>query len=598
MSIQAGDKELYDHSETSYFYSLDNPIGADSQLMISTAENQEDEEFIKREETLKYIRALGKQTDISYIRDIINNSNIGIAIYKYIHDQDTFRFDIWSKGLIELTGYSLDEVNLEKLNDEKKQIAQYKQALKSLMGELQHSPENIVYLEKDFYTAGGTIKTVDMVSTGMNRSDGFYILTLFKDITSKKEIERKLKDSEECCKSLVNLLPNPVYLYDGKKIVYVNDSVVRLMNAKDESELIGKRHSDLINMDESLIHSFKRMLDKVIHTNKSIPWDGRLQRKSDGEYLYVSVSVIKIPNSSSCKCMIIVNDLERIRKNEELKRRYDENRRQLEEALEYDKQRTDFFCNLSHELRTPINVILGAAQMSSITMSGYNHLMKDEKLNKYIDIIKQNCMRLIRMTNNLIDITKIDFGYFNMKYVKGDIVSAAEKITMSVSEYAQNKGIQLVFDTDIEEKIIAFDYEKLERILLNLLSNAVKFTESGGYIYVNVKNGHKYVSISVRDTGIGIPENMQDKIFERFVQVDKSLSRNAEGSGIGLALVKSLVEMHEGSISIKSTSGEGSKFTVKIPCFLQENTGLAARAGKNNEECIENVKVEFSDIYY
>jgi signal transduction histidine kinase len=169
---------------------------------------------------------------------------------------------------------------------------------------------------------------------------------------------------------------------------------------------------------------------------------------------------------------------------------------------------------------------------------------------------------------------------------------------LTVSEYVHNKGIQLIFDTDIEDRVIAFDYEKLERILLNLLSNAVKFTESGGNICVNVRNSEEYIYISVKDTGIGIPENMQEKIFERFVQVDMSLSRNAEGSGIGLALVKYLVEMHEGGISLKSTPGEGSEFTVKIPCCLKENTVAATIANGKNPVCLEKAKVEFSDIYF
>jgi len=689
--------------------------------MHSSLRKLENTGLIDNNKILNCMRMLEHYNNISSVYDIINKSHMGIALYKYLKQKDMFEFEIWSQGLVEITGYSLDDVNNKRVIADKDRIIQHRDMFKSLMWELQNNPEAILVGEKDIISAKGEKKIISMSSTGAKRGQDFYILSLMKDVTYEREVERKVKESEkqfndffelspeasfiyadgkillannaavkllgfdskeqlinlnildfvhsdyrktaellmqckkfvagevysirfvthqgqtidaevalavldyegqnavyicvrnitkrveierrlikskESYRRLLNLLPDPIYVYDGKKIIYVNDSVIRLMKVKDKSELIGKRHRDLINMDENMINCFGKVLDNVIRTNDTGTWEGPLQRKKDGEYIYVRVSVIKVPTCNKLEFLIVVKDLEEIRRNEELKIRYEESKRQLDEAIEYDKQRTEFFCNLSHELRTPINVILGAAQMSTITMNGYAQLVEDERLHRYMDIIKQNCMRLIRMTNNLIDITKIDFGYFDMKYVKGNIVSAAEEITMSVSGYAQNKGIQLVFDTDIEEKVIAFDYEKLERIMLNLLSNAVKFTESGGYIYVNVKDGNKYISISVKDTGIGIPENMQERVFERFVQVDKSLSRNTEGSGIGLALVKYLIEMHEGSISLKSVPGEGSEFTIRIPCFLEENVESVAKASTSNEECIERAKVEFSDIYF
>lgn len=711
-----GDIEFYGTDYDSGEYKKNNKTETYGHL-----KKHDSKDLIYKDKVLNCIRVLEGQDNISSAQDIINRSHMGIALYKYLPEKEMFKFEIWSQGLVDITGYSLDDVNNKNIIADNNQIIQYRRSFKDLLKKLRHNPEAILVGEKELISAKGERKIISMSSTGIERGQDFYILSIMKDITYEREAEKRIRESEkrfrdffelspeasfiyangkilhvnnaavkllgfdskeqlinlnivdfihedyrrtaelllrrkefpageaystkivtrqgqiidadvamatldyegekavygcirnvtkrveverrllkskESYRKLLDLLPDPIYVYDGKKITYVNDSVIKLMNVRDKSELIGKRHTDLINMDENMIYCFRKVLDDVIRTNNTGTWEGALQKKKDGEYIYVKISVIKVPIDSQMEFMIMVKDLEELRENEELKKRYEENKKQLEETLEYDKQRTEFFCNLSHELRTPINVILGAAQMSSITMNKYRQLMEDEKLNRYLDIIKQNCMRLIRMTNNLIDITKIDFGYFNMKYVKDDIVSAVEEIAMSVSGYAHNKGIQLIFDTDIEEKVIAFDYEKLERILLNLLSNAVKFTESGGYIYVNVKDGDKYISISVKDTGIGIPKNMQDKIFERFVQVDKSLSRNTEGSGIGLALVKYLVEMHEGSISVNSVPGVGSEFTVRIPCFLQENVEPVERANVNNEECLERTKVEFSDIYF
>lgn len=166
---------------------------------------------------------------------------------------------------------------------------------------------------------------------------------------------------------------------------------------------------------------------------------------------------------------------------------------------------------------------------------------------------------------------------------------------MSVVSYVESKGINLIFDTDVEEKIMNFDADKIERIILNLLSNSIKFTNPEGSIYVNMMDMDDSISISIKDTGVGIPDDKLQMIFERFGQVDKTLRRNSEGTGIGLCLVKSFVEMHGGSIQVKSKVGEGSEFIIKLPDVITEE--------KHNEESstyetnIERINIEFSDIY-
>ncbi len=174
----------------------------------------------------------------------------------------------------------------------------------------------------------------------------------------------------------------------------------------------------------------------------------------------------------------------------------------------------------------------------------------------------------MRLINNLLDTTKLDSGYLKLNLVNCNIVNLVEEITLSVVYYAESKNINIIFDTDVEEKIMAVDPDKIERIVLNLLSNAIKFTGSGGNIYVTVKDFEDNIIISVKDTGIGIPEDKIENIFDRFVQVDKTLRRNKEGSGIGLYLVKSFVNMHEGTIDIQSEIGKGSEFIINIPVNL------------------------------
>jgi signal transduction histidine kinase len=274
-----------------------------------------------------------------------------------------------------------------------------------------------------------------------------------------------------------------------------------------------------------------------------------------------------------------------------------------ERQLEYDKLKTEFIANISHELRTPLNVIFAATQLSELYIKNGFTIDKDieiEKIDKNIKIVKQNCRRLLRLINNLIDVTKIEAGFSQLNLQPLNIINIIETITLSIEEYAKTKGIRLQFETDIQKKVMYCDPDKIERIILNLLSNAIKFTNTNGDIYVTIHQRGKKILISVKDSGIGIPENKHEIIFERFRQVEQSLSRNHEGSGIGLSLVKSFVEMHEGKIYVKSMEGIGSEFIIElpveeIPMNVYEHTNYEHLAC--SKENVERIKVEFSDIY-
>jgi signal transduction histidine kinase len=220
---------------------------------------------------------------------------------------------------------------------------------------------------------------------------------------------------------------------------------------------------------------------------------------------------------------------------------------------------------------------------------------KSTDCNRYTKIMKQNCCRLLRLANNLIDITKIDAGYFEIDETNNDIISLVENITLSVADYIEGKGLSLIFDTDVEEKVTACDPEKIERIILNLLSNAVKFTPDGGSIDVRIYDNGNSLSIKVSDNGIGIPEDKQREIFQRFCQVSDILSRQHEGSGIGLNIVKSLVEMHGGAISVESEYGKGTTFTVNLPVRKVEEDYKYKEILKQDN--VDRIIIEFSDVY-
>ena len=268
----------------------------------------------------------------------------------------------------------------------------------------------------------------------------------------------------------------------------------------------------------------------------------------------------------------------------------------INRVMEMDMLKTEFFSNISHELKTPLNVIWTSVQLLKSLNPRDNHQCSG--LSKYLPIMNQNCLRLIRLINNIIDITKIDGKYLQMDITNDDIVYVVEEIVQSVVSYGESQGITIIFDTEIEEKIISFDQEKIERIILNLLSNAIKFTPRGGTIEVFMREVEDDIEIVVKDSGIGIPENKLEIIFNRFAQVDKSLSRKREGSGIGLSLVKSLVELHEGTIVAESVYGQGSSFIITLParCTETEESSLYDKLIPTSNK-IDKINIEFSDIY-
>jgi len=224
---------------------------------------------------------------------------------------------------------------------------------------------------------------------------------------------------------------------------------------------------------------------------------------------------------------------------------------------------------------------------------------KDDQLRNYLDLMKSNSYRLLRLINNLIDVTRIDVGNLKMNFGNYDIVAIVEDITMAAVEYVESKGMSLIFDTNIEEKIVGIDKENIERVMLNLLSNAVKFSKDKGTIMVDIHDLDDKVKISVKDNGIGIPINMQEKIFDKFVQSEALFTRSHEGSGIGLSLVKSLVNLHQGKINLISSPGKGSEFIIAFPDIRinssNDTNKVMSKKPYNNK--IAKIQVEFSDIY-
>lgn len=261
---------------------------------------------------------------------------------------------------------------------------------------------------------------------------------------------------------------------------------------------------------------------------------------------------------------------------------------------EIEKLKSDFFSNLYHELGTPINAIMSSLQLLSFNIDSMRKVDVDEI--KYIsDIIKKNSLRLLKLTNNLVYVTKLDSNEIKCNFKIGDIVYFIENICIKTAVFCEEKGISLIFDTNEEEHIGEFDENIIEKILLNLLSNAIKYNKKNGKIEVVLTCEKDYITIKVKDDGVGIPNRYTKCIFEKLSYVDDRLVKLNEGSGLGLYITNSLVNIYGGSIDVNTSLDEGSEFIVKLP-FKNVNS-----KDKLSTPCVisgfDPMSIEFSDIY-
>lgn len=241
---------------------------------------------------------------------------------------------------------------------------------------------------------------------------------------------------------------------------------------------------------------------------------------------------------------------------------------------ELDKLKSQFFANISHEFRTPLTLIMG--EIENVIASNIHSSDK-----KKLEIANRNANKLLVLINQLLELSKIDAGHLELENKKGNLVTFLKNIFFSFESLSSSKNILLRFNSDTENITVAFDHEKMETIFYNLLSNAFKFTEGPGEVSLSVKKiESKKIEIILKDTGIGIPQEQVPNIFNRFFQSDSSIIRKHEGTGIGLALVKELVELHQGEISVSSRENEGTEFRILLPLSLEQKKSILSEDTK------------------
>ncbi|MBD2207269.1 response regulator [Calothrix sp. FACHB-1219] len=236
-------------------------------------------------------------------------------------------------------------------------------------------------------------------------------------------------------------------------------------------------------------------------------------------------------------------------------RLYQKTRDQAERLLQLDKQKTEFFQNISHEFRTPITLIQGPLESAVSNGDGLSYAQSA--------IALRNSRRLLRLVNQLLDLQRLDAGRMQPSFRPYDLDEFVSQIVESFRPYCEKKGLHLITDLDKCPEVY-LDMEKFDKVVYNLLSNAMKFTPEGGTIGVRLISQGNSCILQVQDTGIGIVKEQIPYLFERFRQAEGSENRSYEGSGLGLALVKELVELHGGKVTVESVYGEGTTFTLRL----------------------------------
>ncbi len=413
-----------------------------------------------------------------------------------------------------------------------------------------------------------------------------YAVISYSDITKIQNQQLTIYQNNRFIKSIMESLGAPMVVIKYPECIFeaLNSRYLRFIEeitgkSYTLQSLEGKSFRQILDSDVAL--EWHTMADSVAKERKVL--DTRIIQFKDSKDQEVHLQVIYTPimNDDGEVCYITAVGVD-----------ITSQIRAKKEAEELAKMKEEYFSVISHELRSPIAVVHSAVQL--LTGELYSNEFSNGNI-KMLKKIEKNTYRLLRLVNNFLDITKAEAGYMNVNYNNVAIAGLTESLLESIQPIAQKKNIELCFINHCNNLVVAVDPEKYERILLNLFSNAIKFTEREGRIMIILQEDEKSFSVSVKDNGIGIPANKQNKIFDRFYIVDGSLSRKNDGTGIGLSLVKKFVELMDGEIHLYSEEGKGCEFTVVLPKKI--NIGaMGVEFSEISDNFAEKIQTEFADI--
>jgi PAS domain S-box-containing protein len=404
----------------------------------------------------------------------------------------------------------------------------------------------------------GTVRS-DFVITGMVAAflASMLVVSLIIVFVKKlRSVEVALLERGTLYQRLVELAPSAVLIHSGGKIVFVNPAVLDMVGAKSVSELLGKSILDVVHPDSR--SAVTKRIGKMMMSKETAPMIEEKILLMDGSTLDAEVQATYIEYEGKPSVMVVARDISTRKRAEKLLVKA------KEEAEEASKAKSEFISTISHELRTPLSVSLGFAQLL-----GQTNLSDDQKLS--VSMIESSNETLLTIISDILDFSGLERGRApSLENIWLNLRDTVEKLAKTVSAKAGRKGLEfhLQYGEAIPVRVKA-DPARLGQIIANLADNAVKFTERGGIGIIvaldSNNDGRAMIRFTVHDTGVGIPQEKQDKIFESFTQADGSLTRKHGGLGLGTSISKLLVNMMGGRIWVESQPGSGSRFHFVIP---------------------------------
>lgn len=383
------------------------------------------------------------------------------------------------------------------------------------------------------------------------------LLGVVREVTTEVVAERALKESESAYRFMAEEASDIIARHCSEgRLMFISPAVKRILGFEPQA-MIGRGAFEGAHPDE--IDSIRAVLSEARKKNGVVSYSYRIKHH-DGHYVWVETHLrfVTNPATGAFEGAISVSRDITARKRFE-----DELHSARERAEQASHTKSRFLANMSHELRTPLNAIIGFSDILSREMFGP---LGNERYAEYAKLINESGGMLLDLINDLLDMSKIEAGKFELHYEEILLSEAINSSVRLVSRRAEEKDIQIDVRVDPDSLHLRADNRSFKQIMLNLLSNAVKFTELNGNISVEAtQSPGQNIRICVRDTGIGIPADVLPRLARPFEQASNDPARAHGGSGLGLALVKSLTQLHGGEFTIKSEEGTGTEVTVTLP---------------------------------
>lgn len=393
-----------------------------------------------------------------------------------------------------------------------------------------------------------------------------YILVECKDITRQAEYAKSMKDKEERLRTTMQATNQGYFdLNFETKSEYFDVSLVEMLGYPSNTNVDRGVLDSLVHSDD--FNQLVEMNTKIfeVSDDKLLTCEVRMRTKTnEWRYILIKTKAVARDEAGRAKRIVGVHTDVTLRKQAQLQ--LEKERKSVlllnEELKKSAKIKDHFIATMSHELRTPLNSIISLSDL--LLDDGYGEILSDNQRN-HLQVIERSGQHLLEIINDILDISKVTSGKMELHYTEIDFDKTMNATLDMVKSLADKKSVNIEYQNAMNVNAVLVDEKRFKQVIINLLTNAIKFTGENKSVGVNCSNTSSHIKLDIWDEGVGISQGDIDKLFKPFVQLDSEHTRTQEGTGLGLSLVKNMVELHAGTVSVQSEEGKGSTFTIVLP---------------------------------